>query len=235
MRGTFGSSPSPPLREASTSIQCSTSRSRITRRSVMAAGWSVWRIGATCTNESRMFCRTHCLGDGCCSLNHSSAASTFRRAAASWRRRFAAAASLNAREISSPIGTETRIISPGPVGGTKVKMPSLFGAALPTGSTPRTIGSGCCKARLIRSRERSRSWATSGAQQATETRIPAASPFMALTMTRRDDRWSGAVRDQATMAWRAGQPNPAWPPTPGGRVRVQRVPALGVCCLARRG
>ncbi len=42
----------------------------------------------------------------------SSAASTVRRAAAFWRCRFAAAAPLNARETSSPIGTETQLSRP---------------------------------------------------------------------------------------------------------------------------
>lgn len=37
-------------------------------------------------------------------------------------------------------------------------MPRVFGKALSTSPTPRTIGSGCCSARPIRSRERSRSW-----------------------------------------------------------------------------
>jgi hypothetical protein len=130
------------------------------------------------------------LGDGCCSLNHSSAASTCRRAAASRRRRFAAAAPLNARETSSPTGTDTRTISPGLVGGTKVI----------TWPPPRTIGSGCCSARLIRSRERSRSWATRGAQQTSETRRPPASPFIALTRTRGHVGWFGAVGDLTARA-----------------------------------
>jgi hypothetical protein len=79
------------------------------------------------------------------------------------------------------------------VGGTKVKMPKVFGRALSGWSRPRTIGSGCCRARPIRSRERSCSWATRGAQHATAIRRPPASPFMAFTMTRRLDGWSGAA------------------------------------------
>jgi hypothetical protein len=81
-------------------------------------------------------------------------------------------------------------------------MPSVFGAALSTGATPRTIGSGCCSARLIRSRERFRSWASSGAEKTTETRRPPASAFMALTMTRKDNDWSGSVRDLTKIAAR---------------------------------
>jgi hypothetical protein len=46
----------------------------------------------------------------------------------------------------------------------------------------------------MRSRERSRSWPSSGAEQVTETRSPPASAFMALNMTCQGGGWSGPVR-----------------------------------------
>ena len=62
------------------------------------------------------------------SANAFIAASTSRRALASWRRCLAAATPLNARDTSSPIGIETRTISPGRVGWTNETMPNLIGA-----------------------------------------------------------------------------------------------------------
>ena len=45
----------------------------------------------------------------------------------------------------------------------------------------------------MRSRERSRSWLSSGAEQTTETRSPPASALMAFNMTLKDDGWPGLV------------------------------------------
>ena len=144
--------------------------------------------------------RAHCLGLGRSSAKAFSAASTSRRAVASWRRCLAAATPLNARDTSSPIGSETRTISPGRVGWTNEKMPNLIGAVDVSGRTmPPAMGAGCWSATLIRSKRRSGSWASVDDDQTVATRRPAESPLMGLHLrTCQAPGWPGDQPESPT-------------------------------------